>query len=50
MSTYERNGDRVDLIPLLEMGKRFQKEEGWVPPSKRAKAESSQGAEEVEGE
>ena len=50
MSTYERNGDRVDLIPLLEMGKRFQKEEGWVPPSKRAKSESSQGAEEVEGE
>ena len=32
MSTYERNGDRVDLIGLLEMGKRYQKETDWIPP------------------
>ena len=36
MSTYERNGDRVGLIPLLEMGKRHQKETNWIPPSKLA--------------
>ena len=39
MSTYERNGDRVDLIPLLEMGKRYQKETNWIPPSKTAKGD-----------
>jgi formate hydrogenlyase subunit 6/NADH:ubiquinone oxidoreductase subunit I len=33
MSVYERNGDRVDLIELLEMGKRYQDEQDWVPPS-----------------
>ena len=44
LSTYERNGDRVDLIALLEMGKRYQVETNWIPPSKLAKAE----AEEVE--
>ena len=33
MSVYERNGDRVDLIELLEMGKRYQEEQNWVPPS-----------------
>ncbi len=37
MSTYQRNGDRVDLIELLEMGKRYQKKTSWTPPSKRAK-------------
>ena len=39
LSTYERNGDRVDLIALLEMGKRYQVETNWIPPSKRAKGE-----------
>ena len=48
MSTYERNGDRVDLIPLLEMGKRYQKETGWVPPSELAKGEKEK-AEETPG-
>ena len=41
MSTYERNGDRLDLIGLLEMGKQHQKDTGWIPPTelaKRAKA------------
>ena len=37
MSTYERNGDRVDLIGLLEMGKRYQKDTGWIPPTQLAK-------------
>ena len=45
MSTYERNGDRVDLIPLLEMGKQYQQETGWVPPSKRAKQEKEKAEE-----
>lgn len=37
LSKYERNGNRHNLQDLLEMGKRFQKETNWVPPSKRAK-------------
>lgn len=37
LSKYERNGNRHDLQALLEMGKRYQKETNWVPPSKRAK-------------
>ena len=31
LSKYERNGNRVDLIELLDMGKRFQSKTGWVP-------------------
>ena len=38
MSTFSRNGDRVDLPVLLEIGHKFQKETGWIPPTKRAKA------------
>ena len=49
MSTYERNGDRVDLINLLEMGKRYQKDTGWIPPSKLAK-DDKEAAEEPAGE
>ena len=45
MSTYQRNGDRVDLLGLLEMGKRYQKDTDWVPPSKKA----SEGAEKAAG-
>jgi NADH-quinone oxidoreductase subunit I len=37
LSVYERNGDRVDLDPLLEMGKEFQRDTAWVPPSELAK-------------
>jgi formate hydrogenlyase subunit 6/NADH:ubiquinone oxidoreductase subunit I len=36
LSVYERNGDRVDLNALLEMGLRYQKETDWIPPSERA--------------
>ena len=39
MSTYSRNGDRVGLRALLEIGSKFQKETNWVPPTKRAKLE-----------
>ena len=31
LSKYERNGNRVDLMELLDMGKRFQSDTGWVP-------------------
>ena len=37
MSTYQRNGDRVDLPALLEIGQKFQKQTAWIPPTKRAK-------------
>jgi NADH-quinone oxidoreductase subunit I len=40
MSTYQRNGDRVNLPVLLEIGVKFQRETGWIPPSKRAKPET----------
>jgi len=39
MSTFQRNGDRVDLPVLLEIGVKYQRETGWIPPSKRAKPE-----------
>ena len=45
LSTHDRNGDRMDLIPLLEMGKRYQKETNWVPPSIRAKQAKEQAEE-----
>ena len=48
MSTYQRNGDRVDLAPLLEMGKRHQKETNWIPPSKLAEQEKEKAAETAE--
>ncbi len=35
MSTYRRNGDRVSLPVLLEMGRKFQRETGWSRPSGR---------------
>jgi formate hydrogenlyase subunit 6/NADH:ubiquinone oxidoreductase subunit I len=37
MSTYERNGDRVDLQSLLKIGLKYQSETGWMPPSELAK-------------
>jgi formate hydrogenlyase subunit 6/NADH:ubiquinone oxidoreductase subunit I len=45
MSTSSRNGDRVDLPALLEIGHKFQKETNWVPPTQRAKAEKEAEAE-----
>ena len=39
MSTFQRNGDRVNLPVLLEIGTKFQRETGWIPLTKRAKPE-----------
>jgi len=36
-SVHERNGDRVDLIGLLDIGKRFQRDTKWIPPSELKK-------------
>ena len=33
MSTYSRNGDRVDLPELLQIGRKYQVDTGWIPPS-----------------
>ncbi|MFQ6025923.1 MAG: 4Fe-4S dicluster domain-containing protein [Dehalococcoidia bacterium] len=38
MSTYQRNGDRVALPALLEIGTKFQKDTNWIPPTVIAKA------------
>lgn len=35
LSAYTRNGRRVDLPLLLEMGKKYQNDFSWVPPTKR---------------
>jgi NADH-quinone oxidoreductase subunit I len=37
MSTYQRNGDRVDLPALLKIGRKYQGETDWTPPSVLAK-------------
>ena len=52
MSGYRRNGGRVDLPALLEIGTKFQRETGWIPPSelaKKAQAKDSQDSGESEG-
>ena len=46
MSAFSRNGARVDLPELLEIGHKFQKETAWIPPTQRAKAKSDQKGEE----
>jgi NADH-quinone oxidoreductase subunit I len=42
MSTFSRNGDRVDLPVLLEIGHKFQQQTGWIPPTQRTKAKAPQ--------
>ena len=42
MSTYRRNGGRVDLPALLEIGTKYQRETGWIPPSELAKKDQAQ--------
>ncbi len=44
LSVYERNGDRMDLPALLEMGKEYQVETAWIPPTQRAKAAEEKAA------
>jgi hypothetical protein len=31
LSKYQRNGNRVDLDMLLDMGRKYQDETGWLP-------------------
>ena len=50
MSTFSRNGDRVDLPVLLEIGHKFQQETGWIPPTQRVKASEAKKAAEGETE
>ena len=40
MSTYARNGDRVDLPALLDLGWKHQQDTDWIPPTKRSKGGS----------
>ena len=47
MSTYQRDGDRVSLPGLLEIGKKFQAETAWIPPTKRAKPAAQDEPEEA---
>ena len=46
LSTYERNGDRMDLPNLLEMGKQYQDDTAWIPPTQRAKASQEKASQE----
>ena len=50
MSTFTRNGDRVDLPALLEIGRKFQRETDWIPPTKRAKVDKGETQETAEAE
>ena len=50
MSTYQRNGDRVDLPALLEIGTKFQRETAWIPPTQRAKQAKEDGGEQAAGD
>ena len=44
MSGFNRNGTRVDLPALLEIGQKFQKETDWIPPTKLAEAKKNAAA------
>ena len=50
MGNYARNGNRVDLSQLLEMGREFQAQTGWQPTQEknigkpRPKKEAAEGA------
>ena len=46
LSTFQRNGDRMELEPLLDLGKRFQVETNWIPPTQRAKQSKENGEDE----
>ena len=45
MSTYQRNGDRVNLPSLIQIGKKFQEETNWVPPTVIAKQQNQESQE-----
>ena len=42
MSTYQRNGDRVNLPALIQIGKKFQEDTDWVPPTILAKQQDKE--------
>ena len=42
MSTYQRNGDRVNLPALIQIGKKFQEDTDWVPPTVLAKQQDKE--------
>ena len=46
LSTFQRNGDRMELEPLLDLGKRFQVETNWISPTQRAKQSKESGEDE----
>lgn len=48
LSTYARNGDRMDLPALLKLGTKYQDETGWIPPTQRAKKEEESADGKVE--
>ena len=52
MSTYARNGDRVDLPALLQIGKKYQDDTAWIPPTVLAKqkADAAKAAAESESQ
>ena len=37
MSTFARNGDRAELPVLLKLGRKYQQQNGWIPPTVLAK-------------
>ena len=43
LSKYQRNDNRMDLPKLLEMGKEYQAEVNWQPPSKKKPAKEAKG-------
>ena len=44
ISAYARNGRRVDLPVLLDMGRKYQRESDWQPPSEKGKAPAARAA------
>ena len=48
MSTFTRNGGRVDLPALLEIGVKFQEKTDWIPPTKRVKVQKGKDSEATE--
>ena len=47
ISTYARDGRRVDMPVLLDKGRDFQAESGWRPPTELAKEALAAGAAET---
>ena len=51
LSAFQRNGARMNLPALLELGQKFQDETSWIPPTQRAKqAEQSSAGPSPEAE